>query len=322
MEKQEKNTNYDTSKKRNAELKRLQSLPLDNKIALSLTKIMEFEREYPHRIYVSFSGGKDSTVLLHLVRSIFPDAPAVYIDTGLEYPELRQFVKTVDNVTWIKPKLSFRQVIEKYGYPVISKEQSKYIREYRRSKSEKLKRMRLEGNKWGMGKISDKWLYLIHAPFKIDDRCCDVMKKSPAKHFEKESGLHPIIGTMACESRQRKSEWIENGCNAFLGKRPNSRPLSFWTEQDVLAYLVRYHLPYAPVYGDIIQDPKGLFHTTKCERTGCVFCAYGCHLEKEPNRFQRLKKTHPKLWSYCMRPWPEGGLGMREVLGYIDVKVD
>jgi len=76
------------------------------------------------------------------------------------------------------------------------------------------------------------------------------------------------------------------------------------------------------VYGDIKKDNNGNLFTTKCQRTGCVFCAYGCHLEKEPNRFQRLKETHPKLWEYCMKPWDEGGLGMREVLEYIGVNIE
>ena len=65
-----------------------------------------------------------------------------------------------------------------------------------------------------------------------------------------------------------------------------------------LEYIKKYNLPYAPVYGEIIQDDKGKWQTTKCNRTGCVFCMYGCHLEKEPNRFQNLKITHPKLWQY------------------------
>lgn len=300
----------------------MQGWSLERKIQVTQTRIIEWYTRYNGQVYVSFSGGKDSTVLLDLARRIYPDIKAVYIDTGLEYPELRKFVKTFTNVQWLKPKMNFRQVIEKYGYPIISKEQSKFIREYRHSKSEKLKKLRIEGNKWGLGKISKKWQYLITAPFKIDDKCCDVMKKKPAKDFEKETGLKPIIATMACESSLRKSEWIENGCNAFDGKRQTSRPMSFWTEQDVLEYIKRFNIPIAPVYGEIKKRENGELYTTKCDRTGCVFCAYGCHLEKEPNRFQRLKVTHPKLWDYCMRPWSNGGLGMKSVLEYINVKVE
>jgi len=81
-------------------------------------------------------------------------------------------------------------------------------------------------------------------------------------------------------------------------------------------------LEYASVYGDIVQDKDGKYHTTGCQRTGCVFCGFGCHLEKEPNRFQRLKETHPKLWEYCMKSWDEGGLGMKDVLRFIGVKIE
>lgn len=148
------------------------------------------------------------------------------------------------------------------------------------------------------------------------------MKKKPIKMYEKQTGNKPIIGTMACESQSRKIAWLHNGCNSFDGKSPKSQPLSFWTEQDVLGYLSINNISYAPVYGEIIRDTDGKYHTTKCNRTGCVFCGFGCHLEKEPNRFQRLKETHPKLWNYCMKPLSEGGLGMREVLDYINVKVE
>lgn len=75
----------------------------------------------------SFSGGKDSTVLLHIVREMYPNIPAVYCNTGLEYPEITQFVKTFDNVTILKPKMSFFKVCEKYGFPLISKEVSECV---------------------------------------------------------------------------------------------------------------------------------------------------------------------------------------------------
>ena len=90
-------------------------------------KILEWYREYNGQVFTSFSGDKDSTVLLDLARQVCPDIPAVYVDTGLEYPELRDFVKTKDNVIWLRPRYPFTQIIEKYGYPVISKEVSDVI---------------------------------------------------------------------------------------------------------------------------------------------------------------------------------------------------
>lgn len=110
------------------DLKQLQALPLHLKVALTKSRIRQWVNEFgTDGVYVSFSGGKDSTVLLHLVREIYPEVPAVFCDTGLEYPEIRDFVKTFDNVVWLKPKMTFRKVIEKYGYPFISKEVSEVV---------------------------------------------------------------------------------------------------------------------------------------------------------------------------------------------------
>lgn len=293
-------------------------MPLSVKIGLTTNRIREWLREYDS--YISFSGGKDSTVLLHIARQLRSNIPAVFIDTGLEYPEIREFALSQENITRIKPKMNFRKVIETYGYPIISKEQAAFVQEYRTTKSEKLKDIRWNGNKYGRGKISERHKYLVNAPFDISDKCCDVMKKNPAKKYEKETGRTPIIATMAEESAQRKSNWLIYGCNAFNSKRPSSRPMSFWTEQDILQYIRDYNIPYASVYGEIKEDENGKLYTTGCDRTGCIFCGFGCHLEKEPNRFQRLHETHPKLWEYCMRDWDDGGLGMRNVLDYINVK--
>lgn len=75
------------------ELRQKQSLPLESKIEMSLRRIKEWYSENQGAVYVAFSGGKDSTVLLHLVRSLYPEVPAVFVDTGLEYPEIREFVQ-------------------------------------------------------------------------------------------------------------------------------------------------------------------------------------------------------------------------------------
>lgn len=301
-------------------LKMLKQLPLEIKIEKTKQRIIEWYEHYQGQVYISFSGGKDSTVLLHLAREVYKDIDAVFVDTGLEYDQIRDFVKTFDNVVWLKPKMRFDEVINKYGYPIISKEQSQYISQYRLAKSPKTKETRLNGNKWGRGKISETHKYLIDAPFLISDMCCNVMKKSPIKIYEKENNKKAIIGTMAEESEQRKSNWIKNGCNSFNGKRAISKPLSFWTEQDVLQYLLMYKIPYCSVYGDIIQDDMGKLKTTGQQRTGCVFCGFGAHLEKSPNRYEKLKEIDFKKWDYCMRDVEDNGLGFGKVLDYINVK--
>ena len=291
----------------------LQNLPLDLKIAKSKLRIEEWVRHYGiDGVYVSFSGGKDSTVLLHLVRQLYPDIPAVFVDTGLEYPEIKQFVKEQENITILRPEMSFKQVIETYGYPMISKEQANYLDDIRNS-TEKMRIRRIEGDSKGRFKLSKKYHYLIDAPFKISHRCCNVMKKKPVKKYERETGRVPFIGTMAQESTLRKQSYLKHGCNAFDSKRPTSTPLGFWTEQDILAYIQLYDLKIASVYGDVIEQ-DGKLITTKCDRTGCVFCGFGVHLEKEPNRYQRLEKTHPQLHAYCMDK-----LGFKEVCEFMNI---
>ena len=99
------------------ELIMLQSLPLDIKIMKTKRRICEWIDFYGENgVYVSFSGGKDSIVLLDLVRQVKPNIPAVFIDTGLEYPETKEFVNSIDNVTILRPKMSFKQVIDDYGF--------------------------------------------------------------------------------------------------------------------------------------------------------------------------------------------------------------
>lgn len=310
----------------------MQSWSLEQKIKTTQTRIMEFGIHFDHKIYVSFSGGKDSTVLLDLVRRVYPDTPAVFIDTGLEYPEIRDFVKTIPNVTWLKPEMNFKQVIQTYGYPIISKEVSKrvywarrYINEHGRVGEWAYKSLTEPTfTKDGKRSLYDKHKYgfLIDAPFKMSDKCCLVMKKETAHRYDKTTGRKPILATMTEESQMRKNAWLHNGCNAFHGAHPKSQPMSFWTEQDVLEYLHRFKIPYASVYGEIKQDENGKYYTTGCNRTGCIFCGFGAHLEKEPNRFQQLKQTHPQIWEWCMKPTSEGGLGMKEVLEYIGVKIE
>jgi len=279
-------------------LKQLQSMPLEAKIALSTQRIRQWYDHWHGQVYVSFSGGKDSTVLLHLVRSLYPKVPAVFVDTGLEYPEIREFVKTFDNVVTLRPKMPFNKVLEKYGFPILGKSTAMTIRKLTtQNLSEKYRNKLLHGDEKGnAGKLAEKWKYLLNAPFKISEQCCDVMKKRPIKKIKGAS----LTGEMASDSFVRQKEYVKHGCNAF--SKNKSTPLAFWYDTDIWEYIKTREIPYSSIYD------------TGVKRTGCMFCMFGVHLEKEPNRFQLLKKTHPKQWDYCINK-----LGCGEVMDYIGV---
>ena len=112
------------------ELRQMQAAPLNVKIRMTEERIRAWVNEYGENgVYCSFSGGKDSSVLLDIIRERmgYKNIPAVFIDVPTQYPELKEFVKTFDNVTILKPKYSFYQVCEKYGFPMISKEVSESV---------------------------------------------------------------------------------------------------------------------------------------------------------------------------------------------------
>lgn len=386
------------------DLAQMQSLPLKAKIQMTKYRIREWYEAWDGMIYISFSGGKDSTVLLDIVRNVcgYKDVPAVFVDTGLEYPEIREFVKGFENIVWLKPEMQFKKVIEKYGYPFISKEISGRVAETRNwlerqnltwselldaknnvktdgkmayaianflgidrrgaaKNSEEFRQLKQGkipirtqyllgiGENPNTGKLSPynavKWAFLLESKWKISNQCCAVMKKKPMHKYANTSGRYAITGQMADESRLRMANWIKYGCNMYDATNPISNPMSFWTEQDVLAYIKENHLEICSVYGDIVEDNsatedvqgqmtifdiKGFeeytefdakrlpLKTTGCDRTGCMFCGYGCHLEKGIGRFERMKQTHPKQYEWIMKPWEEGGLGYKEIIDWLN----
>lgn len=301
-----------------ADLDVFQHMSLDQKVRKANQLVSSWNEEFDNKTYISISGGKDSQVLYSIIKEQ-SDVPAVFINTGLEHDSVRKKgMELADKVLY--PAMNFKDVLTRFGYPVISKEISGKIYDYRSAKAHgktSYVEKQLEGtyvSKNGKSNMIDiqKYKYLLDAPFRISNKCCDVMKKAPAKAYEKETGRKPFIGTLAEESMLRTKCWLASGCNSFDTKRPTSRPLSVWTEQDVLRYIKENDIHIAEAYGNIVfTDEDGFEYdnvlfddsslplkTTLAERTGCVFCMYG--IAYDTKRFLRLKESEPKKYEYVM----------------------
>ncbi|MCP4393960.1 MAG: phosphoadenosine phosphosulfate reductase family protein [Alphaproteobacteria bacterium] len=292
-------------------IKQRQSLPLEAKIIMTKQRIKAWYDHWDGEVYCAFSGGKDSTVLRHIIHSMGLDIPMLFSNTGLEYPEIITFVKEQHakhgDIITTRPKRTFRDVVINDGYPLVSKKVSMMVERLSKPTDKNAATMNLyltgykkDGTFSKGSKLPDKWKPLINAPFKVTQSCCDTLKKEPFKRYEKETKRKPIIGVMAEEGGFRSTL---TKCNVFEGEKAQSRPMLFWTEKDVWEYIEANGVEYSKIY-DMGET-----------RTGCMFCAFGAHLEKGQNRFQRMARTHPKQWNYCINK-----LGMGKALDFIGVK--
>ena len=299
------------------ELKKYQNLPLEDKIKLSQEIIKEFyENVDSNKVYIASSFGKDSIVLVDLVRNLYPNIPIIYINTGVEHPSILNLSKNYDNVIELKPKKTMMDVIEEYGYITpLGKDKSRTLDQVRKNlydgKFNTVKVKKLRGD---FGKKSrynyTKIIPHLLAPFKISDRCCYWLKEQPMNSYTKKNGYkYQFNGMTAEESLMRKNSMIQNGFNFDF----DSRPLAHWKVHDILEYILKYNLKLAECYGNIVKDTNGKYITTKFYRTGCTCCPVGSHLDN-PNQFQLLYKYDKETWDYVINQ-----LGFKQVLDYFKV---
>lgn len=327
------------------ELKMLQALPLDIKVKRTERRIEEWISYHGlDKCYLSFSGGIDSVVLLHIIKKRMNiNIDTVFANTRQERMEIVNFIKTLPGITWIKPNMDIKEIITQYGYPVLSKETSLKIYKLRNYNLDpKYRNYLLNGDERGKyGKLAEKYKYLLNADFMISNICCKKLKKDTFRNYEKKNKkIAPITGELADEGQSRTDEYLRFGCNAFNRKSGfKSTPLAFWTKNDILQYVCENKLEYASCYGEIVIDsyktlPSGKkipnYKTTKESRTGCVACAFGVQFEKsDNNRFIRYKQDNPKHYEYIMGGgkyndkglWvpSEKGLGFNHVLNYLGI---
>lgn len=334
-------------RRKKAQMTAMQNLPYEVKVKRAELRAREFiERldDMGKTAHVSV-GGLDSITLLVFLRSIGLDIPAVSV-SALEDKSIQKVHKEL-GVIRIAPGKSKKEILQEYGFPVISKKIAGRI-ELLQNPTEKNKTVRhaiITGECGEQGhfaknsrmKLPNKWLELFAgyenenegvayqiAPFKVSNKCCLYMKEQPCDHWAKEHNSAPFLGLMASEGGQREESLVEHGCNYFGKTVIRSAPFAPFLRQDLLQLALDLKVPVPEIYGEIRRKSDGKLYTTKAQRTGCNMCGFGIHLEKRPHRFDRLRERNPKEWEFwmyrcCTDPKTGERYGWGRVLDYIGV---
>ena len=286
--------------------------PYEMTPSFSMVRVYQWWNYWYGEVYISFSGGLDSTVLAYIVCQAYRKykltgkIPLVFADTGTEFPEIREFVKTYTEwlkeqfpelnieLVVIRPKHSFKWVCENKGFPITSKDTAGKIRKLRHGKlSEKYRNYLLNGDKRGkFGMLAKKWQYLTDTQD---------------------------------ESFRRENQYNHTGCNVYDGHTIKSQPMGFWPKNEVIQYAVEQRIPICSVYGTPYQDKKGNWYFTGEQRTGCCVCGFGCHLEPVPNRLQRLRTSdndkHRRMCEGCLQI-KNHGMTYEQALNYAGIPTE
>ena len=260
------------------EAKMMLSLDFNIKEKMAMRRVADFIDYFgEERVYVSFSGGLDSLVVLNMARQLVGSSiKAIYLDTYMEIPSMREFVYSYGDkvdLKCLKPKKTLKKIIEDDGFCFPSKEVAMCINYMRNSNDKnswaykKMHGLDKNGNFSEFRQQYVKFLPVIDWDVVISDRCCFDMKHGIAQAYEKENDTHPLIGTRIEESRMRLEAWRKTGCITgetvlrekdgelveVKADRPACRPISIFTKQDVYRYLDKYNIILPSVYGELAE---------------------------------------------------------------------
>ena len=338
----------ENKKRKKAQMTAMQALPYNVKVKRAELRAIEYIEKLDDmglNAHVSV-GGLDSIVLLLFLRKIGIDVPAISV-SSLEDKSIQAVHKDLGVIRLQsgKPKT---QILQEYGFPVISKKIAGRIETLQRP-TEKNKTVRhaiITGECGAQGhyaknsrmKLPQNWLELFAgyeneneganykiAPFKVSNKCCLYMKEKPCDKWAKEHNSRPFLGLMASEGGQREDALVEHGCNYFGKGVIRSAPFAPFLRQDLLQLAIDLDAPVPDIYGEIARKPDGTLYTTKAQRTGCSMCGFGIHMEKRPHRFDQLRERNLKEWEFwmyrcCTDPATGEKYGWGRVLDYIGVE--
>lgn len=316
------------------------------KKAYATTRAHEFVTECAKRdlnCHVSV-GGLDSITLYLFLKSIGVYAEGISV-SSLEDRSIQEVHKQL-GLTIIKPYMSKVEVLQRFGFPVLSKETAGKI-ELLQNPTPKNTTVRhaiitgetgkYGGNRTGTRmRMSQKWLdkfggyenetegvdYAI-PDFRVSAKCCYYLKEKPCDDWAKLNKSVPFLGLMASEGGRREKSLKINGCNFFGKTTIRSAPFAIFNRQDLLQLALELGVPVPTIYGEIKTDENGLLQTSGAQRTGCSMCGFGIHLEKRPHRFDRLREVNPLEWEFwmynCCTDDAGNKYGWGKVLDYIGV---
>ncbi|MFR2137257.1 MAG: hypothetical protein ACLS5A_04065 [Pseudoruminococcus massiliensis] len=317
------------------------------KVKYAEIRVHEFIRECNIRnlnTHVSV-GGLDSITLYLFIKSLGYKVPGITVSL-LEDKSIQEVHNQLELVK-LKPYRSKVNIIQEFGFPVLSKEIAAKI-ELLQNPSEKNKTVRhaiITGETGEFGgyrkntrmRLAQKWLDLFGGyenenegvnyqipPFKVSSKCCYYLKEKPCDDWAKEHNSVPFLGLMASEGGRRQKSLMINGCNYFGKSTIRSAPFAIFSRQDLLQLALDLNVPIPSIYGTIERKEDGTLYTTKAQRTGCSMCGFGIQLEKRPHRFDYLRQNNPKEWEFwmyrCCKDEYGNDFGWGKVLDYIGVE--
>lgn len=265
-----------------------------------LQKIKQIIRKYgEENFYVSFSGGKDSTVLSALIDMALPDnkIPRVYANTGIEYRLILDFVEREKEKPhkWeliiLKPTIPIKPMLEKEGYPFKSKEHAAVVASWQGGNKDGLwvKHYLEKEGRFGLpAKL--RYQFTDDNKLKISEKCCYRLKEEPLHNYQKENNRpYGILGLMREEGGRR------NGaeCLAFQGdKLKNFQPLAPMTKEWEKWFIKTYNIDISDIY----KPPYNF------ERTGCKGCPFNPTLQKDLDTLDKFFPAERKQCEYIWKP--------------------
>jgi len=272
-----------------------QALPLNEKIDQAHATIAYAlaKSEMPS---LAFSAGKDSTVLLHMIRQHKPDILTIYGNTTIEFPECVKFARRLRdewnlNYYEARPDVTFWWVVEQYGWPLMGKAFGVGGVAHKSSREQFFKDLATKGELTGH--------YAIQAEVPISSACCTFLKERPSQRLQRELGVDLVfLGIMASESRQRMFNYLRYGELYYPRSQKvwKCHPMAIWTDQDVWDYIHLFNVPYAELYDMGYHNEQGEWIHHK--RNGCMFC--GMDIQFPNNHLAIMRRTHPKAWHTLM----------------------